>query len=200
MGPGLVVPEVAVVRRRWALDRLEPTPEQESARKSSAPIPVGSQTAILPKYRIGRPRGRLTQGARVSAGPPPAAIRRLELCRMGADDGRRFVRPSVLLVGVSQEREAVRQGRDRRGAASRPTRCIPACRPWSGSPVLTDRVGPGRADPAARATESLRSRSAGAARTTAVRAAPGDRTAEHPDRRGLIPRAFRGFSLFCITP
>jgi hypothetical protein len=180
MGPGLVVPEVAVVRRRWALDRLEPAPEQESARKSAVPIPVGSQTAILHKYRIGRPRGRLTQGARVSAGSAPAVIRRFELRRMGADDGRRFVRPSVMLVGVSQGREAVRQGRDRRGAAPRPTHCLPACRPWSGSPVLTDRVGPSRADPVARATESPRSGSAGAARTTAVRAAPGAEVRRFP--------------------
>ena len=47
MGPGLAVPEVAVVRRRWALDRLEPAPERESARELTVPIPVGSRTAIL---------------------------------------------------------------------------------------------------------------------------------------------------------
>jgi hypothetical protein len=38
MGPGLAVPEVAVVRLRRVFDRLEPAPERKSA-KNGGPDP-----------------------------------------------------------------------------------------------------------------------------------------------------------------
>src|SRR5262249_7706339 len=63
MGPGLVVPEVAVVRRRWARDRLEPAPERKSARNrrsrsrsARGPRSIGQERSFA-RATDPRPRG-----------------------------------------------------------------------------------------------------------------------------------------------